>query len=68
VRELVIVLVVVLVVFRVAFFWPGRSRRLQEKVKDKAASARDKSRRRAGKLGDWTATSIDKTRWVTERI
>jgi len=63
----VIVLVVVVVAFLIGFFWPGRSRQLQEKVKDKATSARGKSRRRAGKLGDWTATFIDKSRWLTER-
>ena len=66
-RTLVIVLVVVVVAFLIGFFWPGRSRQLQEKVKDEATSARGKSRRRAGKLGDWTATSIDKSRWLTER-
>jgi hypothetical protein len=67
VRALVIVLVVVVVAFLIGFFRPGRSRQLQEKVKDEATSARDRSRRRAGKLGDWTATSIDKSRWLTER-
>jgi FtsZ-interacting cell division protein ZipA len=67
VREVLIVLVVVVVVFLVGFFWPGRSRRLQERVKEKASAERDKSRHRAGKLGDWAATSIDKSRWVTER-
>jgi FtsZ-interacting cell division protein ZipA len=67
VRTLMIVLVVVVVAFLIGFFWPGRSRQLQEKVKDEATSARGKSRRRAGKLGDWTATSIDKSRWLTER-
>jgi hypothetical protein len=56
VRALVIVLVVVVAAFLIGFFWPGRSRQLQEKVKDEATSARDRSRRRAGKLGDWTAT------------
>jgi hypothetical protein len=66
-RELLIVLFVVVVVFLVGFFWPGRSRRMQEGVKDKATVARDKSRHRAGKLGDWTATSIDKSRRMTER-
>ena len=66
-RTLVIVLVVVVVAFLIGFFRPGRSRQLQEKVKDQATSARGKSSRRAGKLGDWTATSIDKSRWLTER-
>ena len=66
-RALVIILVVVVVAFLIGFFRPGRSRQLQEKVKDEATSARGKSRRRAGKLGDWTATSIDKSRWLTER-
>jgi len=51
VRALVIVLVVVVVAFLIGFFRPGRSRQLQEKVKDEATSARDRSRRRAGKLG-----------------
>jgi hypothetical protein len=66
VRALVIVLVVV-VAFLIGFFRPGRSRQLQEKVKDEATSARDRSRRRAGKLGYWTAIPIDKSRWLTER-
>jgi hypothetical protein len=67
VRALVIVLVVVVVAFLIGFFWPGRSRQLQEKVKDEATSARNRSRPPCGKLGDWTATSIDKSRWMTER-
>jgi hypothetical protein len=44
VRALVIILVVVVVAFLIGFFRPGRSRQLQEKVKDKATSARGKSR------------------------
>jgi hypothetical protein len=51
VRALVIVLVVVVVAFLIGFFWPGRSRQLQEKVKDEATSARNRSRPPCGQAG-----------------
>jgi hypothetical protein len=65
-HEIGIVLVLIIVLFVLGFFWPRRSRRAQEKIKDVSARAEEKVEHRAGKLGDWTAEAIDKSRWVTE--
>ena len=66
-REVVIVVVIVIVLFVLGFLWPRRSRTAQQKIKDVSAQTEEKVRGRGGKVGDWTAASVEATRWVSEK-
>jgi hypothetical protein len=64
-RALPLLILGTIFLFLAALIAPRKSKRLQRWIKSRLDTGRQKSNRRAGFLGDWTAKSLDwSQRWV----
>jgi hypothetical protein len=67
-RVLPILVIAVLVLFFAGLIVPGRSKRLQIWVDERLQQGREKGRRNAGWVGDWTAKSMKAGQRLNARV
>jgi hypothetical protein len=64
-KALPLLILASIVLFLAALIAPRRSKRLQRWIKDRLQKGKQKGRRKAGWVGDWTAKSLDwGQRWL----